>query len=263
MSYIQWHGSRSDSWNVVVERYPQRIIPESRYNQYAIMGKNGDFIHLMGDYSNRVYGNYVQPYEIYLSAEAPGLEDVAKDVARWLYSKPISYTSEDGYFQLEDSYDPTTWRWAQFVGPVNLESTLAQFGRATIEFICKPQRFYGSGSVPESLSIGANSLTNPTYNSALQFGFRAKPILNFRNLNGGITITCDNGDEIHLDGNPAGNYTLDCERMTATGPNGDAYGNLTFVNSYNFPTVMNAITLTLDSGATVGNMYITPNWWTL
>lgn len=262
---IKWHGVSSDNWNVVVEKYPNRIIPAAKYTQYEIPGRSGDYLYFNAHFGGeRNYANYVQRYEVYLSAETDGLEHVAKEVARWLYARPTSPgISSDGYFQLEDSYDQDlTYRWAQFVGPVDVESSLARFGRCTIEFLCKPKRFYKSGNTPITLSTGVNTLTNPTYDAGLNFGFRAKPLLTFINLNGKITISDGNNIWV-LDGTPSGKYNMFCDEMDITGPNGDAFNNLYFINSYDFPSVLNTIEFTLATGASVGQIEIYPRWWTL
>ena len=111
---------------------------------------------------------------------------------------------------------------------------------------------------------GVNNLTNPSYDSTLNFGFRINPYIWFTNLDGGVMIESDNGDQFYLDGTPAGNYRINSARMMVIGPGEtDAYSNVSFINSYNFPSCVKKITLTLDAGATCDEMYMYPNWWTL
>ena len=58
---ITWHGVSSDNWNVVVEKYPNRIIPAAKYTQYDIPGRSGDYLYFNAQLGGeRNYANYVQ-----------------------------------------------------------------------------------------------------------------------------------------------------------------------------------------------------------
>lgn len=153
---IEFDGVRSTALGVFVEHYPPRPIPKRKHEKFSVPGRNGDVIVY-----EDAWENIVQPYDIYLSAEKPGLPLVAAKAARWLFA--------DGYKPLADEYDRDTFRLAQFLGSVDLENTLNEFGRARIEFDCQPQRFLKSGYAARSMAQG-QVLRNPT-------GYTAKPVI--------------------------------------------------------------------------------------
>lgn len=187
---IEFNGVRSTALGVFVEKYPPRPVPKRKHEKFSVPGRSGDVIAY-----EDAWENVTQEYEIYLSAEKPGLPLVAARAARWLFSS--------GYRQLADEYDRDTFRLAMFLGPVDLENTLNAFGRARIEFDCKPQRFLKSGYTARSMAK-EQILRNPT-------GYTAKPLITVYGGGSGtltiggrtLTITVTNG------------MTLDCEEEEA------------------------------------------------
>ena len=153
---ISFHGVRSTAVGVFVEKYPPRPVPAQRVERFTVPGRSGDVLAFEG-----AYDNIKQAYDIYVSAEGPGLPLVAAQAARWLLVP--------GYQELEDEYDRDTFRLAAYLGPVDLENTLNQFGRARIEFDCCPQRYTKSGAQALTIESG-DELANPT-------GFEALPLI--------------------------------------------------------------------------------------
>lgn len=177
---ISFHGVRSSAVGVYVEKYPPRPVPAQRVERFTVPGRSGDVLAF-----EDAYDNIKQAYDIYVSAEGPGLPLIAAQAARWLLVP--------GYQQLEDEYDRDTFRLAAYLGPVDLENTLNSFGRARIEFDCCPQRYTKSGAQALTLSNGA-ALTSPT-------GYPALPLITVHGSGTGtltvggtvLTITdCDN-----------------------------------------------------------------------
>lgn len=70
------------------------------------------------------------------------------------------------YCRLQDSYDTTIYREAFLMGGYDLENILNKFGRCTITFSCKPQKYLITGDTP--ISIPAGSTTTYT-GSSVQF----------------------------------------------------------------------------------------------
>lgn len=130
---IWFNGKSSDDLHLYVERYPDRKLPERKTAFYSYAGRTGDYV-----YQQNAFSNYTQAYEIYISAEARRLPHAMLDVTSWLYGA-------NGYAKLEDSYDLDSYRMACFVGGQDIANTLNKYGRATIEFNCKPQRWLQSG----------------------------------------------------------------------------------------------------------------------
>ena len=233
---IFWAGKSSDDVNTFVEHYPSQIRPAKKYNKTSVPGKNGDLIFEEG-----VFENYIQPYDIYISAEKTKLPGAAKAVAEWLYAPK-------GYQKLEDSYDPDVFRLAFFSGPADIENILNIFGRATVEFDCKPQRFLVSGE-EATRYFSATTITNPT-------AFTALPLITVYGsgagaLNiGGTVVNFNSIDE---------SIELDCETE-------NAYKGVTNLNNTidapSFPKLVAGVNEISWSGG-IESVRITPRWWTL
>lgn len=223
---LTWNGVTSDSIGVIVERYPNRFIPTRRFVEQAVAGRNGSV--LLVDQS---FPNVIQEYEVYLSAESVGLPSVAKACAEWL-CKP------KGYAELTDSYDTTVFREAYLVDGFDVENALNKFGRCTISFSCKPQKFLLTGtSATTSLT-----LVNPT-------PFEAKPLIE---VSGSGTVTINDVDIEILEA--VSDFVIDCETQNAE--------DNTKIYCLEFP-VLTAGTSTVTHDNTITSIEITPRWWTL
>lgn len=151
---ITWNGVNSDTIGVIVERIPNRYVPTRRFSPQQVAGRNGNILLV-----DKSFPNVEQEYEVYLSAEAQGLPSVARACAEWLMGP-------DGYCRLEDSYDTTVYREAFLMGGYDLENILNKFGRCTITFSCKPQKYLLTGDTPIEIPAG----TTTTYTgSTVQF----------------------------------------------------------------------------------------------
>lgn len=200
---IEFNGIRSTALGVFVEKYPPRPVPKRKMERFKVPGRSGDVL-----FFEEAWENVRQRYDIYLSAEKAGLPFVSAQVVRWL--------QHDGYAELMDIYDRETFRLAAFIGPADLQNTLNEFGRATIEFDCKPQRFLKSGKQFRPLRSG-DVLVNPT-------GYTASPLIRMPQ-GGTVSITVINGDTVTSFGfNPgyAGEIIFDSEEKEAYHPGGTA-----------------------------------------
>ena len=142
---ITWNGVSSDTIGVIVERIPNRYVPTRRFSPQQVAGRNGNILLV-----DKSFPNVEQEYEVYLSAEAQGLPSVARACAEWLMGP-------DGYCRLEDSYDTTVYREAFLMGGYDLENILNKFGRCTITFSCKPQKYLLTGDTPIEIPDGATT----------------------------------------------------------------------------------------------------------
>ena len=232
---ISWAGKTSDTLGVVVEHYPVRVVPERALTETEIAGRNGALVQYDGNWQN-----YTQEYEVYISAEKTGLVRAARAVAEWL-SAPV------GYQRLEDSYEPDVYRMAYYAGGQDIESILNRFGRATIEFVCKPQRFLKSGEAPKTFTE-AGTLTNITRMDAL-------PVITVYGTGGTVTVNDTTVEISEIE-----DYVvLDCELM-------DAYkGNENrnpYVSAADFPVLVSGINNISFSGG-ITSLEIVPHWWTI
>ena len=228
---IWWHGKSSDDVGVIVERYPTATIPARKQEKVSVPGRSGDLI-----IEQDAYENYTQRYEVYVSAENPKLTTISHTVAEWLMVK--------GYQRLEDSYWLDTFRLACYKGGTSIDNILNRFGRATIEFDCKPQRYYKSGDIPIILTNG-QKLMNPS-------PFTAKPLIVITGSGAGTisdgtnTLTLTDCD-----------VTVDCDIMQIY----KGTTNKNSVGSGAFLALDGESTITWTGGITA--VTITPRWWTL
>lgn len=169
MSWLSWHQVRSDTLGIYVERSPALPIPQKKIIRYSIPGRNGDVIIDTG-----AYENVTQKYSIYLT-ESANVTITAKAVKEWLLYQ--------GEGRLVDSFDPDVYRFATYEGGGEIENVLQRFGRAEIEFDCRPQR-YVLQSLNYTEYTEAFTLTNPTQNNA-------RPVIRV-NGSGAGTLTVGN-----------------------------------------------------------------------
>lgn len=235
MSVIVWAGVRSDTCGVVVERYPNQSGPARRFEVIQIPGRNGSLYIDSG-----AFDNYTQDYEVYFNANKEKTPSGARAVRSWLQS-PI------GYQRLEDSYDPEFFRVAYYAGPSTIENVMNLFGRATISFYCKPQRWRKDGEVASVfLTPGA------IYNDL----FPALPLIKVIGNGtgilsvGGVTIRISEIDEY---------VVIDCDLQDAY--KGTQNKNNT-ISLDSFPVLNTGENMIGWSGG-IESVEITPRWWTV
>lgn len=234
---IFWAGKSSDDVHVIVERYPSITLAARKLETQAVPGRNGDLL-----FAQNAYQNYIQRYEIYVSAECRRLPRAMRDVAAWL-------CGPSGYQKLEDSYDVDTYRKAYFAGPLDVESVLHRFGRAGIEFSCQPQRFLRIGDEPIR-AVNGQMLRNPT-------PFTALPRITVTGTGAG-TLTV--GDvTVTINGMPRGAVVFDSDTQNAYY---GAYNLNSTISAPEFPTLPAGETVVRWTGGIAG-VEIIPRWWTL
>ena len=81
---IFWNGKSSDDVRVIVERYPNRMIPARKIETISVPGRNGDLLIVQD-----AWENYTQSYDIYISAEREKLPLMAHAAARWLSKEEL------------------------------------------------------------------------------------------------------------------------------------------------------------------------------
>ena len=232
---ITWAGKNSKELNLTIERYPAPSRPTKKYSVISVPGRNGD-LHI----DTGAYSNYIQPYEIGIKGPKKELAEAVKNVAEWLYGPA-------GYQRLEDNYDPDTFRLAYYAGPLDVENMLNTFGRATVEFNCKPQRFLKSGESAVNVLSG-DAIYNPT-------AFTALPIINIYGSGAGRLQIGEYVVEI---------FSLD-EGLTLDSDLQNAYYGLTNLNSAisapEFPKLKAGSNDVSFTGT--WTVEIIPRWWTI
>ncbi len=234
---IFWAGRSSDDVHVIVEHYPSVKLAGRKMETQAVPGRSGDLL-----FTQNAFENYVQPYDIYVSAERIRLPRAMREVAQWL-------CAPQGYQRLEDSYDLDTYRLAYYSGTLEVESILHKFGRATIEFNCKPQRYLRSGDTPTQVTQG-QALLNPT-------AFTALPLITVTGTGAG-TLTVS-GVTVTINSMPQGAVVFDSDTQNAY--YGDVNLNGT-ISAPEFPQLVPGDNTVSWTGAITG-VEIVPKWWTL
>ena len=232
---IVWAGISSDLYNVVVERFPNQPGPSRRYEVIPVQGRNGDLL-----IDGNAYDNYIQSYDIYFNAEKNKTPAGARAVRQWL-QQPI------GYQKLEDSYDPQFFRMAYYSGPTDIENVMNLFGRATLSFTCKPQRWRKEGQFSTLYSF-------PTklYNE----WFPALPLIKVNGTGAGnlyvgsYTVNVLSLDEyVYLDSETQNAYK-------------DTLNKNNTIYAPDFPILQPGETLISWDGE-IESVEVTPRWWTV
>lgn len=234
---IFWAGKSSDDYRVIVEKYPSVTLASRKLDAQAVPGRNGDII-----YPQAAFNNYVQPYEVYVSAEQMRLPAAMRGVAAWL-------CGPKGYQTLVDSYDIDTYREAYYAGPLDVASILHRFGRATIEFNCKPQRFLRTGDA-EIQMVNDQEINNPT-------PFAAKPLITVTGTGPGVLKV--GGRTVEIKSFVEEALILDCEAQNAYSPDGANRNGI--VDAPEFPELDGKMGIKWTGGITA--VKIRPRWWTL
>lgn len=245
MHSITWNGVNSATLGVRIERSPRIIRPRRKVDVYSVPGRNGDIV-----LAQDAWNNYSQPYEIFFGTGAGLSAETAADaVSQWL-------NSAKGYAQLEDTYEPDIVREAYYVEEQSIENAITEYGRETIRFVCKPQRYLKTGLNTVTISSSGSTIQNPT-------GFISRPLIRI-NGSGACTLTVVGFD------NPT--YTvsissinqyinLDCEEQNAYKTAGTNLNNtVTITAGIDFPRLApgeNKFTWT----GNITSLVVTPRWF--
>lgn len=235
---IEWNGIRSDTLGVIVEQFPHRTFAKKKINVYSVPGRTGDIID-----DEQAFENYTQEYNIFIEGdEITNLPLRSRAIANWLMEP-------NGYAVLRDSYDISSFRYAYFEGPMDIETWFNIHGQATVSFVCDPHRYLDEGQKWISVS-NQMILRNPT-------SFKAKPMIHVTSAAGSSGTITIGGKTIEILHSIYG-MIIDCET-------GQCYGTYESGNDdilcTDFPV--------LDKGdSTIGitgglSVEIIPRWWTL
>ena len=163
MGVITWNGVASNTLGIIVEKFPNYNGTKRRYESVTVAGRNGSLLFDLGGYEN-----IVQEYEIALIDNGP---KAARNIRKWLLT-PI------GYATLSDNYDSGYFRNAYFDGPIDIENVLNKAGRATIRFVCSPERYLTTGDSWDTLTKNTAYTYQNTYSGV------ALPLIECRNTSG-------------------------------------------------------------------------------
>ena len=226
MNHFTFNGHSTSEFGLLVTGLATYGSPARRVEKISVPGRNGDVLLDEG-----TFDNYIARYEIGIIDD---FKVNAREIANWLLSSR-------GYSDLTDTYNPETFRKASFYSNIDYVVTaLSRAGTASIEFDCKPQRYYVSNAnINVSASASAQTIT---------LAHNAEPIITMAQA-GTVTV---NGKTFTTSQAP---ITINCQTM-------QAYNGTTLLNdkiSGEFPDfVKGANTVTTNKA-----LVITPNYWEL
>lgn len=234
--YFIFSGQNSRDYKIGIEQCPVYPVAQRVVEKTTIPGRSGEVVFDSGAFSN-----VTQTYEIYFNAKFQGMSMAAGYLAQWLHSGL-------GYQRLEDSYRPDSYRMAMFTGPIDIDNWMNLYGRCTIEFDCKPQRFLKSGEFPIKIQSG-QSLYN-AWQPAL-------PLIQITGTGDGQLVV--GKSTVNITG-MTGNLMLDSEVQNAY--DGTTNKNNSISISGGFPVLEHGESLISYSGG-ITAVNITPRWWML
>lgn len=233
MNSFTFNGKSSADFGLLVSNVSNYGAPSRVVEKIQVPYRNGDLLIDSG-----AYNNYIVSYQVSIITNTVAN---MRAIAEWLLAPK-------GYALLTDTYNSGEFRQAAYYD--QLDYTMAhlnRYGRATISFDCKPQRYLDSGTSATTITNGSHTFSNPT-------GFDSKPLLVIAG-NGTATV---NGVLITVADNSGDTITIDCETM-------QCYRGTTNMNSSvimdDFPVLSpgnNTVTL-----GTATSIKVTPRWWRL
>ena len=153
MHSFTFNGRASEEFGIRIERFPDLNRSARKFQSASVAGRNGNIYQM-----ENAWEEVIVSYQIFAGERQEGaaVTDFT-EIVEWL-------NSADNYVELSDTYDPTHYRLAVFVDELEIESQWHTFGKATVQFRCRPQRFI----VQDSISVvSGDTLTNPTNHTAL------------------------------------------------------------------------------------------------
>ena len=234
--YLYFNGHSSDEYFCHIEHKPEIPVPEAKYEEYEVPGRNGKLHADLG-----YYDNITITYQLYFHGKNQTAED-ARTVKKWLAGTP-------GAHQLSDGYDPSFFYFAT-AKPGSISNILNKYGRLSVDFDCDPRHFLVSGYQAAALENG-QTLLNPLDQVAL-------PYLEITG-NGAEGRVVVNGVEFAA--MPPADRVLyaDCENWDAYVTGGT---NANALVGGTWPTLRPGENTISWSGGVTG-VTLTPRWWTL
>lgn len=237
MGEIIYNGRSSKEIGLEVETFPEYQTPKRSYEKIHIPGRNGDLL-----IDNGCWENATRTYSVSIGSYDRSYDEMVNKVSEWLHST-ISYT------RLEDSYEPDYYRLAVYLGEFSMSNIFNQGGKATIDFDCKPQRFFKTGDQPITFT-SKGEIINPT-------NFESLPIIKVYGSRSGTLVVGDYTVEISEVG---GQIIIDSEIQDAyIGPN-NKNGYINVPNG--FPKIGVGKTSIGFSGG-INKVEVIPKWYTI
>ncbi len=167
MNHVIFNGTDLTTFGLYVSGDKTFDSPEKNYTKVSIPGRSGDLYIWDGTYK-----------DVNLKYSSILIEDFDNNAA----NLRNFLLNTEPYSVLEDDYHPAEFRLATYKGPLSFKPVRLLAGSATLEFICRPERFLKTGAASRQLNANPYTITNPTPNTA-------KPLLEIAPSNSDITIS--------------------------------------------------------------------------
>ena len=189
---IVYSGGASTDYGIVVGEAPAFEKPTKRLQVFNIPGRNGSVI-----IEDKSFDDTTRSYVVWLSDNAElDLNETIYKVCEWLFSP-------SGYQRLEDSFEPDVFRLAYYSGGEEISNELMSYGKTTLKFTCRPERFYKTGEIEREVSNGVY-----IYNET---AFESKPLIHIEG-SGSVSVSIQG---VTINATVTDYINIDCETMNA------------------------------------------------
>lgn len=137
MSHFEFNGRSSEALQLRIEKYPDIPIARKRMTEIVVPGMDGALHQSDGTYEP-VPVRYTCWFKPNPENPLETLADRAHIIAEWLGTAPAGA-------ELLDSYDPTIYHRATYVGGAEIRNIVGRYGRFDVEFSCDPRAYLMTG----------------------------------------------------------------------------------------------------------------------
>ena len=233
---IVYGGEASSDYGMVIAEAPTFERPKRKATVYNVPGRNGAVV-----FQEDAWEDVTRSYKVWLTTHTD------QDLTATVDSFEAWLNSCKGWNRLEDNFEPDVYRLAYYEGGDSFTNHLTQYGEATLNFRCRPERFYKDGETPITVTDGSKIYNKTRYTS--------KPLIHIEGTGsvtlsiGGNTITATVTDYINIDVE-----TMNAYRLPAENKNDQIAGT--------FPTIAPGDnTIGITGSATL--VKITPRFFTI
>lgn len=226
MNHFTYNGISTEDLGLIVSGVNIYGSPSRVVEKINIPYRNGDLLIDTG-----AYNNYQLSYTVSIQDDTKA---TARAISQWLLA-------DKGYHDLTDTYTPDIIRKACYYNEVSFDlSAFYLYGKATITFDCKPQKYLTDNTLIEILAGESDQITAETF---------SEPIIQ---VYGTGTFTINDRSYV------VNQAPLTINSQTMQVYNGDI--NMNYAVEFDeFP----AFDLGENDISTSCRIGITPNWWVL
>lgn len=130
MHKFYFNGHWSDEFGIRIESPVPLTRPARKFQSASVMGRNGNIYQMQDAFDEVIVAYKIFAGEPRKGANVPSFTEIME----WLHG-------ENGYSVLKDTYDLEHYRKAVFVDAVEIENVRTMWGKATLYFRCRPERY--------------------------------------------------------------------------------------------------------------------------